>query len=356
MEIQSVSYECVAKDRDKLLDTIYYMNMNSFWKNKKVLVTGGSGFIGSHVVEKLVRMGAKVKILDRISNGKLKYIEYLKRDIEIIHGECVDPDASVKACNSMDVVMNLAAHVGGIEYNRTHQATMLHDNIVIATSMIEAARKAKVERFLVVSSACVYPHDAIVPTPESEGVRGEPEPTNSGYGWAKRYAELLGKLYSEEYGMKVGIVRPYNAYGPRDHFSPESSHVIPALIKRVMDGENPITVWGSGKQTRAFLYVEDFTDGLIQAIEEYPVPDPINIGTDEEISIGDLIKMIIKISGKNSDIQFDITKPDGSPRRNSDNTKAKEKTGFTAKTSLAEGLHKTIEWYAKEYLANRNTT
>lgn len=319
--------------------------MNSFWNNKKVLVTGGSGFIGSHVVEKLVGMGAKVRILDRISNGKLKYIEYVKDTIEIIRGECADPDTAVKACTSMDVVMNLAAHVGGIEYNRTHQATMLHDNIVIATSMIEAARKTKVERFLVVSSACVYPHNAIVPTSESEGARGEPEPTNSGYGWAKRYAELLGTLYAEEYGMKIGIVRPYNAYGPRDHFSPESSHVIPALIKRVMDGENPLTVWGSGKQTRAFLYVEDFADGLIQAIEKYPVPDPINIGTDEEISIADLVHFIIRLSGKKVSVRFDTSKPDGSPRRNSDNTKAKEKVGFVAKISLEEGLQKTIEWY-----------
>ncbi|MBU1327494.1 NAD-dependent epimerase/dehydratase family protein [Patescibacteria group bacterium] len=324
--------------------------MKSFWKDKKVLVTGGSGFIGSHVVEKLVGRGANVRILDRISDGKLKYIEYLKDNFEIIRGECTDPDIALNACTSMDVVMNLAAHVGGIEYNRTHQATMLHDNMVIATSMIEAARKAQVERFLVVSSACVYPHDAIVPTPESEGTRGEPEPTNSGYGWAKRYAELLGKLYSEEYGMKVGIVRPYNAYGPRDHFSPESSHVIPALIARVMNEENPVIVWGSGKQTRAFLYVEDFADGLIQAIEKYPVPDPINIGTDEEISIGDLVKMIIKISGKNTQVQFDTTKPDGSPKRNSDNTKAKEKIGFTAKISLKEGLQKTIEWYIKNHI------
>ncbi|KKR03401.1 MAG: hypothetical protein UT26_C0001G0005 [Microgenomates group bacterium GW2011_GWC1_39_12] len=327
--------------------------MNSFWKNKKVLVTGGSGFIGSHVVEKLVGMEARVRILDRISNGKLKYIGYLKKDIEIIRGECADPDTAVKACTSMDVVMNLAAHVGGIEYNRTHQATMLHDNMVIATSMMEAARKAQVERFLVVSSACVYPHDAIVPTPESEGTRDEPEPTNSGYGWAKRYAELLGKLYSEEYGMKVGIVRPYNAYGPRDHFAPDSSHVIPALIKRVMDGENPLTVWGSGKQTRAFLYVDDFADGLIQAIEKYPVPDPINIGTDEEISIGNLVKMIIETSGKKATVQFDTTKPDGSPRRNSDNTKAKEKIAFVAKTPLEVGLRKTIEWYLKENPANK---
>lgn len=318
--------------------------MSNFWKNKKVLVTGGTGFIGSHVVEKLVRLNARVRVLDRVK----KQWGDAAAAAQYIQGDCTDPEASHRACKGMDIVMNLAAHVGGIEYNRLHQATMLRDNAAIALSMIEAARRAEVERFLVVSSACVYPHDASVPTPEIEGMRSVPEPTNSGYGWAKRYAELLGEMYAEEFGMKVGIVRPYNAYGPRDHFDPNSSHVIPALIKRVMSGENPVTVWGSGKQTRAFLYVEDFADGLIQAIERYPTPDPVNIGTDEEVSIADLVRLIIKLSGKKVTVRFDRSKPDGSPRRNSDNTKAKEKVGFTAKTPLREGLGKTIQWYRYE--------
>lgn len=319
--------------------------MSKFWKNKNVLVTGGTGFVGSHLVEKLVLGDARVRVLDRISSGEAKYINYLKHNVEFIRGDCTDESTAYKACKSMDIVMNLAARVGGIEYNRTHQATMLRDNAAISLVMIEAAHRVDVERFLVISSACVYPHDALVPTPESEGFRGEPEETNGGYGWAKRMAETLGKYYAQEFGMKVGIVRPYNAYGPRDHFDPNSSHVIPALIKRVMEGENPVVVWGSGKQTRAFLYVEDFAEGLMQAIEKYPVPDPVNIGTDEEISIADLVKLIVRLSGKKAIIKFDTSKPDGSPRRNSDNTKAKEKVGFTAKTSLTEGLQKTLQWY-----------
>jgi GDP-L-fucose synthase len=319
--------------------------VHSFWKNKKVLVTGGTGFIGSFVVEKLVAYGANVSVLDKIINGKIRYIKYLSDFVEFIKGDCSNPNVALRACKGKDIVMNLAAHVGGIEYNRTHQATMLRDNVTIGSSMIEAARRAAVERFLVVSSACVYPHNAKVPTKEEEGFVDVPEPTNGGYGWAKRMAEMLGIYYSEEFDMKVGIVRPYNAYGPRDHFDPASSHVIPALIKRVFERENPLVVWGTGKQTRAFLYVEDFAEGLIQAIEKYPVPDPVNIGTTEEITISDLVKKILRLTGSTVRVKFDTTKLDGSPRRNCDNTKAKKKFGFIAKTSLDEGLKKTIEWY-----------
>ncbi len=322
--------------------------MNNFWRGKKVLVTGGTGFIGSHVVEKLVKRGAKAYVMDNLMNGAIRNISHLKNEVEFVNGDCTKEAQALSACRNKDIIMNLAARVGGIEYNRTHQATMLRDNLLIASTMIEAARKADVERFLVISSACVYPHSCSVPTPESEGFLEEPEETNGGYGWAKRMAEKLGMYYSEEFGMKVGIVRPYNCYGPRDHFDPKTSHVIPALIKRVFDGETPVTVWGTGRQTRAFLYVEDLAEGMILAIEKYPVPDPINLGTDEEITIGNLVKKIVSISGKKSEFYFDTSKPDGSPRRNSDNKKAKEKIGFVSKIKLDDGLRKTIEWYEEK--------
>lgn len=323
--------------------------MNSFWKNKKVLVTGGTGFIGSHVVENLVERGAHVTVLDNLQNGKIKNIAYLKNQLRFIKGNCADPKDASRACKGQRVVMNLAARVGGIEYNRTHQATMLRDNLTIGATMIEAARSAKVERFLVVSSACVYPRACRVPTQEEEGFDGEPEPTNGGYGWAKRMAEKLGVYYAEEFGMKVGIVRPYNCYGPRDHFDPQTSHVIPALMKRIFDGENPVVVWGSGRQTRAFLYVEDLARGMIEAIERYPVPDPVNLGTDEEVTIRELVETIIHLSGAHPKVVFDTTKPDGSPRRNSDNRKAKAKLAFIAQTPLEEGIGKTVEWYKREF-------
>ena len=316
-----------------------------FWKGKKVLVTGGAGFIGSHVVEKLVGLGADVTVLDNLQNSSLKNLEKVKDKYEFIKGDCTDPATANKACGGQEVVMNLAARVGGIEYNRTHQATMLGDNLLIGTVVLEAAKNNNVKRFLVVSSACVYPRNCAVPTPESEGFMDEPEPTNGGYGWAKRMSEKLGVYYAEEFGMNIAIVRPYNAYGPRDHFDPETSHVIPALIKRAIDGEDPIKVWGSGNQTRAFLYVEDLVEGMLLAVEKYPKSDPINLGTNEEISIIDLVKKILEITGINAKIEFDTSKPDGSPRRNSDNTKAEDKLGFLAKTNIDEGLKRTISWY-----------
>jgi len=319
--------------------------IKKFWTGKKVIVTGGAGFIGSHVVEKLIEKGADVTVLDTLQNGAIKNLSAVMGKYTLIKGDCTDEDTLIRAFSKKDIVMNLAARVGGIEYNRTHQATMMRDNILIGTKAIEAARIAGVEKFLVVSSACVYARECTIPTPESEGFDSVPEPTNGGYGWAKRMAEKLGMYYAEEFGMKVSIVRPYNCYGPRDHFDPKLSHVIPALIKRVIDGENPVKVWGTGAQTRAFLYVTDMAEGMILSVEKSKSPEPINLGTDEEISIKDLVKKIIILSNLKSDITFDITKPDGSARRNSDNTLAKSKIKFEAKVNLDQGLKKTIEWY-----------
>lgn len=329
------------------MSNIRQNEQSSFWRNEKVLVTGGCGFVGSHVTERLVARGALVTVLDHIRPNKLDNISTVKDKIKLIDGNIEDLKTCQIACKDQRIVINMAARVGGIEYNRAHHGSILRENLLIACNMMEAARLAKVGRFLQVSSACVYPRDAIIPTPESEGFRDEPEPTNGGYGWGKRMGELLGRYYSEEYSMNIGIVRPYNCYGPRDHFDSHLSHVIPALIRRVFDGENPLVVWGSGNQTRAFLYAEDAAEGMMLAIEKTCIPEPINLGTDEEISIKELIDLILKISGQKRKVVFDTSKPDGSPRRNSDNTKAKERFGFIARTPLVEGLKKTIDWYVK---------
>lgn len=322
----------------------------NFWENKKVLVTGGAGFVGSHLVEMLVAQKAIVRVVDNLENSSLKNLDKVKGKIEFIKANLGDFERVKEVYKKQEVVFHLAAKVGGIEFNRLHLGTMFRDNVLINVNSLEAARKAGVERFLVVSSACIYQRDCFIPTPEEEGFEGVPEPTNEGYGWAKRMAEVQGRLYSQEFGMKIGIVRPYNCYGPRDHFDPEKSHVIPALIKRIFDGEAPLVVWGSGNQSRAFLYVEDFARGLMEAIEKYPVPDPINIGTAEEIKIKDLVRLLLKLSDKSPKVIFDTSKPEGQPRRNCDTKKAKEKIGFKAKVKLSEGLKQTINWYKENLL------
>ncbi len=320
--------------------------MQNFWRNKRVLVTGGAGFIGSFVVEILVQANAKVTV--STSSGHTKNIDHLKDKVSVIKCDLADFGAAMKVSKNQEVILNLASKVAGIQFNLNHPATMFSDNVAIAKNMIEAGRRNKVERFLITSSACVYPRNCTIPTPENEGFLNDPEPTNLGYGWAKRVAELFGKFYQMEFGMKVAIARPYNAYGPRDNFDPKISHVIPGMIKRVFDGENPLIVWGSGKQTRSFLYAEDFAKGLLVTTEKYPIADPVNIGADEEITIGDLAKMIVKISGKRATIKFDTTKPDGQPRRNCDTKKAFEKTGFKAQIQLEDGLERTISWYKNQ--------
>lgn len=319
----------------------------TFWKGKNVLVTGGAGFIGSHLVEMLLEKGANVKVADNLENGSLDNLKSCEKKIEFVRGDLTKIEVCEKVSKDVEIVLNLAAKVGGIGFNKAHPGTMFTSNILINTQMLEAARKNDIDRYLCVSSACVYPRYCTIPTPESEGFKDVPEPTNDGYGWAKRMAEVQAQSYAEEYGMRIAIVRPYNAYGHRDHFDPEKSHVIPAIIKRVFDGENPLIVWGNGEQSRAFIYVTDVAKGMLLATEKYPKADTINIGTDEEIKIKDLTYLIIGFSGKTPKpkVLFDTSKPAGQPRRNSDNTKAKKLIGFEAVTPLKEGLKKTIEWY-----------
>ncbi len=322
--------------------------MSTFWNGKSVLVTGGLGFIGSHLTSKLVESGSRVTILDNVSNPSFSREDQIQKDIELIRGECKDPMTAKRACKGKQVVMNLAAKVAGVAYNQTHKGSMLSENLLIQATMMEAAQKAGVTRFLAVSSAVVYPPDAKIPTPEFEGLRGEPEEVNEGYGWAKRMNELLARYYHEEFGFEVAVVRPYNCYGPGDHFFPTPTHVVPSLIRRVMEEEDPVVVWGSGRQTRAFLYVEDLVQGMMLVTEKYAVADPVNLGSNEEVTMAQLIETIVRVSGKTVNVVFDTTKPDGSPRRSSDNRKAKEKIGFVADTKLEEGLRRTIEWYKRE--------
>ena len=327
----------------------------SFWNNKKILVTGGAGFIGSHLTEMLVKEGGVVTVPVRNLSKGVPFLEKIKNEINIVAADLMNHSDSLRITVNQDIVMNLAAKVGGIEYNIKNPASIFRENSQIFLNLIEASRINTVERFLVVSSACVYPRFCTIPTPENEGFKDMPEPTNDGYGFAKRVQEFLGQKYAQQYGMKIAIARPYNAYGPRDNFDPSSSHVIPALIRKVAETPNggTIEVWGNGQQSRAFLYVDDFARGLMDVTEKYPVADPLNIGTDEETTISKLIEMIIRVSGKDLNINYDTTKPQGQPRRNCDTEKAKDKINYNAKEKLHDGLKKTYDWFIKNYSSKR---
>ncbi|HLY21475.1 MAG TPA: NAD-dependent epimerase/dehydratase family protein [bacterium] len=320
----------------------------SFWIGKRVLVTGGAGFIGSHLVERLVALGAAVTVPLRSADARRDHLAGVLDRVALPVADLGRWEECAAAVAGHDVVMNLAARVGGIQYNIDHPASIFRENMTIFMNVIEAARIAGVKRFLVVSSACVYPRECSVPTPEEEGFAGTPEPTNEGYGWSKRMEEFLGAAYARQYGLSVAIARPYNAYGPRDNFNPDSSHVIPALIRRIFAGENPLRVWGTGEQTRTFLYVTDFVEGLIAAAERYPEADAVNIGSTEEVTIRDLAHLIVELSGRRVAVEFDVSRPGGQPRRTCDTAKAERVLGFHAAVPLREGLRRTIEWYATQ--------
>ena len=316
-----------------------------FWDQKNVLVTGGLGFIGSHLVDAVVERGASVTVADNFQNGTLSNVSNCEHRIKVVRANLGNPAECEELCSGIDIVLNLAAKVAGVAYNSIHPAEMFAQNVLIGFNMLEAARKHDVTRFLTVSSACVYRRDAIVPTPESEGFIGDPEPSNLGYGWAKRVIEVQSRTYADEYGVRIAIVRPFNTYGPRDHFDVQYGHVIPSLIRKALEQENPIVVWGNGTQTRSFVYVTDVVAGMLIATERFAVADPVNIGSDEEITIGDLVKQIIKLTGGQKQVRFDPTKPSGQPRRAPDLTKAKENLGFRASIHLNEGLRRAIDWY-----------
>ena len=269
-----------------------------FYKNKRVLVAGGGGFVGSFLVEKLIKTGAKVLVCGSRPIEKQENLGQIIKEIEYKQIELTNKEDTFKLTKNIDYVFALTARVGGIEYNSKHPGFLFYTNILPNLLLLESSRINNVSGYLCVSSACVYPSNAIIPTHEKEGFKKDPEYTNRGYGWAKRLLELQSRFYYEEYGMKIAIVRPFNIYGPRDNFEPEKSHVIPALIKKVMNASDTIEVWGTGKSTRAFLYAEDAVNGMLLALEKYAVADPVNLGADDEISISDLIKLIIKLSNR----------------------------------------------------------
>ena len=308
-------------------------------------MTGGTGFIGSHLVEELLEHELEVRVVGQ-SEKPINLINCLKK-IDYVRADLSKMSNCLKVVHGVNVVFHLASKVAGIEYNIAHPAEMFRTNTVLNLNMLEASKMENTERYQCTSSICVYSRYCKVPTPEIEGFRNDPDPTVLGYGWAKRIAELQARFYAKEYGMKIAIIRPTNAYGPRSDFSPETSHVIPALMRKIYESKDSITVFGSGNQTRSFIYVKDLTRAMMEVTEKYAVADPINIGTEEEITIKDLAYLILRLSGKNLLVKFDLTKPEGQPRKFADITKAKEKLHWKPKFTLKDGIKKNIEWYEK---------
>ena len=322
----------------------------NFYQDKKVVVLGGAGFIGSFLVEKLVGLGAVVRVVDNLSNGSLKNLADVADKIQFMKLDLRKESSCRRAVKGQELVFNLAAKVANIGYNRDHHIEMFEENMFLQMYPIKAAYGMGIKKFLQASTVCVYPHDAIVPTPESEGERGRPEDTNEGYGWAKRMGEVLARFYHQK-EMPVVVSRFSNVYGPRDHFDLSVAHVIPAFIVKCLKDEK-VEVWGTGEQTRSFLYVEDAAESLLKLMEFSNNPEPINTGGSEMISMKDLLNIIIEELGTKNEIVWNTSYPDGHKERQADTTKMKEITNWKPQTDLRKGIKKTIEWYKKEEFTN----
>ena len=311
------------------------MSLNLSTKN--ILVTGGSGFLGSFVVKKLKDLGCKNVFIPRSKDYDLVQMPAVKK---------LYKDAQP------DIVIHLAAKVGGIGANRANPGKFFYDNLMMGVQMMEIGRQIGIEKFVALGTICSYPKFTPVPFKEENLWDGYPEETNAPYGLAKKMLLVQSQAYRQQYGFNSIFLMPVNLYGPRDNFNPDSSHVIPALIKKCIDAvrnnEKEIIIWGTGKATREFLYAEDCAEGIILATEEYDKPNPINLGASFEISIKDLANLIVKLTDFKGKIIWDKTKPDGQPRRMLDTKKAFKEFGFKAKTSFKKGLAKTIKWYKEE--------
>lgn len=309
--------------------------MTSFWKDKKILLTGGSGFLGSHIVENLIQKRG-------VSEAQIAIPRSIDSDLRI----CANCE---KAVENADVVIHLAARVGGIGFNQKYPGPLFYDNIIMGVQLMEAARRKGIKKFIQVGTVCAYPKYTPAPFKEEDLWNGYPEGTNAPYGIAKKALLVMAQAYRKQYGMNIIYLLPVNLYGPKDNFEPESSHVIPALIRKFIDAiekdERQVVVWGTGNASREFLYVEDAAEGILAAAEKYDKPDPVNLGTGQEITIKQLVNLIAQLSGFKGQIVWDTTKPDGQPRRCLDTSKAKREFGFTAKTDLLTGIQKTVDWY-----------
>lgn len=307
---------------------------------KRILITGASGFLGSHLVRKLKELRVR------------KLLTPSSKEFDLRRSE-----ACKKVVKGVDIVIHLAAKVGGIGYNRERPAEMFYDNIMMGIPLFHEAWKARVEKFVAIGTICCYPKFTPVPFREENLWNGYPEETNAPYGLAKKMLLVQSQAYREQYGFNSIFLLPVNLYGPGDNFDPESSHVIPSLVEKFSDakkqGKDEVVIWGTGKATREFLYVEDAAEGIILATEKYNESSPVNLGAGFEISIKNLAYLIKRLTGFKGRLVWDKTKPDGQPRRILNVSRAKKEFGFVAKTHFEEGLKREIEWYEKNFANKR---
>jgi len=305
-----------------------------FWQGKKVVVTGGAGFLGKAVVRLLKRRGCKKISVFRSKEYDLRKVSAIKRMLRDL---------------KPDIIIHLAAVVGGIEANQKNPGKFFYDNLIMGVELMEQARLFGIQKFVSVGSICAYPKFTKVPFKERDLWNGYPEETNAPYGLAKKILLVQSQAYRQQYDFNAIYLLPVNLYGPEDNFSPETSHVIPALIKKCLEAKleniDHIYAWGTGRATREFLYVEDAAKGIVLASEKYNKPDPVNLGAGFEVSIKDLTDKIVNLTGFKGRVLWDKTRPDGQPRRCLDISRAKKEFGFEAKTKFETGLKKTIQWY-----------
>jgi len=317
---------------------------------KKVLVTGGAGFIGSHLVDELLRKNADVRVVDDLIRGNISNIVHCKDRIEFIEGDLADAKTAEAAVEDVEICFHLAAVVGGVDFMSSYPAEILK-NLSINYNVIDACRKKDTHRLLYTSSACVYPVDlqtaADQPPLKEDVVLAYGAKPDSDYGWTKLLGEVQCQAYYRSYGMKIAIVRPFNPYGPRESFDPKDSHVIPSLIRRAVRRESPFVVWGDGSQARSFEYVEDLVEGMILAIEKKVDADPINLGSSNQVTIRELAELVLQIAGYNTSITWDTSRPQGVRSRKSDMSKSWRMLGWKPRTPLKDGLIKTLNWFLK---------
>ena len=309
----------------------------SWLAQKRIVVTGGAGFLGRYVVKALEERGCREIFIPRSRDYNLVEIEAVKR---LYQGA------------RPDIVIHLAARVGGIGVTSEKPGEFFYDNIMMGVQVMEQGRLFGVEKFVAIGTVCAYPKDIPAPFKEEDLWAGYPEETNAPYGLAKKMTLVQAQAYRQQYGFNAIYLLPVNLYGPGDNFDPRTSHAIPALIKKCLDAiddnKKEIVVWGTGKPTREFLYVEDAAEGIVLATERYNKSDPVNLGSGFEISIRDLVDLIVRLTGLKGEVIWDTSKPDGQPRRRFSTTRAEQEFGFKAKTNFEEGLKKTIKWYKEQ--------